>query len=125
MELLEHQELIFLHLDVQLVDLTTGVVTVTAPGAGNLQINSMMVYAPSSETDPITVNIPAGDSNSGGINSALDTRFIPLCTFYKVDGVSPVLSTATVTAYIVKQQILHNIQLQEDHQIHLEQFSLC
>jgi len=81
------------------VDLTTGVITVTAPGAGNLQLNSMMVYAPSSETDPITVNIPAGDSNSGGINGALDTRFIPLCTFYKVDGVSPVLSTATVTAY--------------------------
>ena len=81
------------------VDLTTGVVTVTAPGAGDLQLNSMMVYAPSSETDPITVNIPAGDSNSGGINGALDTRFIPLCTFYKLDGVSPVLSTATVTAY--------------------------
>lgn len=81
------------------VDLTTGVVTVTAPGAGDLQINSMMVYAPSSEADPITVNIPAGDSNSGGINSALDTRFIPLCTFYKLDGVSPVLSTTTATAY--------------------------
>jgi hypothetical protein len=59
----------------------------------------MMVYAPSSESDPITVNIPAGDSNSGGINSALDTRFPPLCTFYKLDGPNPILSSTTVITY--------------------------
>lgn len=85
--------------DCSAIDLTTGEVTVTAPGAGDLQINSMMVYAPSSEVDPITVNIPAGDSNSGGINSALDTRFPPLVTFYKLDQASPVLSTTTTVTY--------------------------
>lgn len=85
--------------DCSTISLTSGVVTVTAPGAGDLQLNSMMVYAPSSESDPITVNIPAGDSNSGGINSALDTRFPPLCTFYKLDGPNPVLSSTTVITY--------------------------
>jgi hypothetical protein len=85
--------------DCSAIDLTSGGVTVTAPGAGDLQLNSIMVYAPSSELDPITVNIPAGDSNSGGINSALDTRFPPLCTFYKLDGPSPILSSNTVITY--------------------------
>lgn len=85
--------------DCSTISLTSGVVTVTAPGAGDLQLNSMMVYAPSSESDPITVNIPAGDSNSGGINSALDTRFPPLCTFYKLDGPNPILSSTTVITY--------------------------